>query len=190
MCYITLYRVGLVIKWHFLALYISELPIYAVGEIVEPVHPCGKGVMCDMDVKRMTEPGTEPRDIECRDGWEGPNDGITNFDNFGLAMLTVFQCVTLEGWTDMMYAVSIRVIRHLQLSVDVLRFYEEEEKYKCLCASWYLCSSVFFVVRHSLVQTVCVGALLTFILYGAGHLDAAVWAPSHDTAIKKYEKYA
>jgi voltage-dependent calcium channel L type alpha-1D len=35
--------------------------------------------------------------------WTGPNDGITNFDNFGLAMLTVFQCVSLEGWTDVMY---------------------------------------------------------------------------------------
>lgn len=35
--------------------------------------------------------------------WPGPNDGITNFDNFGLAMLTVFQCVSLEGWTDVMY---------------------------------------------------------------------------------------
>ncbi|XP_070150873.1 ca[2+]-channel protein alpha[[1]] subunit D isoform X7 [Polyergus mexicanus] len=35
--------------------------------------------------------------------WEGPNYGITNFDNFGLAMLTVFQCVTLEGWTDVLY---------------------------------------------------------------------------------------
>ncbi|XP_043493154.1 muscle calcium channel subunit alpha-1 isoform X3 [Polistes fuscatus] len=35
--------------------------------------------------------------------WEGPNDGITNFDNFGLAMLTVFQCITLEGWTEVLY---------------------------------------------------------------------------------------
>nr|XP_012136471.1 PREDICTED: muscle calcium channel subunit alpha-1 isoform X5 [Megachile rotundata] len=37
--------------------------------------------------------------------WEGPNWGITNFDNFGLAMLTVFQCVTLEGWTDVLYSI-------------------------------------------------------------------------------------
>lgn len=38
-----------------------------------------------------------------KDEWEGPNEGITNFDNFGLAMLTVFQCITLEGWTDVLY---------------------------------------------------------------------------------------
>lgn len=42
----------------------------------------------------------------CCKGWEGPNFGITNFDNFGLAMLTVFQCITLEGWTGVLYNVS------------------------------------------------------------------------------------
>lgn len=42
----------------------------------------------------------------CLGGWEGPNDGITNFDNFALAMLTVFQCITMEGWTDVLYYVS------------------------------------------------------------------------------------
>ncbi len=35
--------------------------------------------------------------------YPGPNYGITNFDNIGLAMLTVFQCVTTEGWTQVMY---------------------------------------------------------------------------------------
>ncbi|KAM4523368.1 voltage-dependent L-type calcium channel subunit alpha-1C isoform 11-T11 [Fundulus diaphanus] len=40
---------------------------------------------------------------KCQAGWEGPNDGITNFDNFAFAMLTVFQCITMEGWTDVLY---------------------------------------------------------------------------------------
>ncbi|XP_034983228.1 voltage-dependent L-type calcium channel subunit alpha-1C isoform X12 [Zootoca vivipara] len=40
---------------------------------------------------------------ECRAGWEGPKHGITNFDNFAFAMLTVFQCITMEGWTDVLY---------------------------------------------------------------------------------------
>ncbi|KAJ4926902.1 hypothetical protein JOQ06_014646 [Pogonophryne albipinna] len=39
----------------------------------------------------------------CREGWHGPNGGITNFDNFLFAMLTVFQCITMEGWTDVLY---------------------------------------------------------------------------------------
>ncbi|XP_014884217.1 calcium channel, voltage-dependent, L type, alpha 1D subunit, a isoform X2 [Poecilia latipinna] len=40
---------------------------------------------------------------QCREGWHGPNGGITNFDNFLFAMLTVFQCITMEGWTDVLY---------------------------------------------------------------------------------------
>ncbi|KAM8801553.1 voltage-dependent L-type calcium channel subunit alpha-1C isoform 15-T15 [Rhynchonycteris naso] len=39
----------------------------------------------------------------CRPGWDGPRHGITNFDNFAFAMLTVFQCITMEGWTDVLY---------------------------------------------------------------------------------------
>ncbi|XP_026077607.1 voltage-dependent L-type calcium channel subunit alpha-1D-like isoform X11 [Carassius auratus] len=39
----------------------------------------------------------------CKEGWHGPNGGITNFDNFMFAMLTVFQCITMEGWTDVLY---------------------------------------------------------------------------------------
>ncbi|XP_043933418.1 voltage-dependent L-type calcium channel subunit alpha-1D [Protopterus annectens] len=43
---------------------------------------------------------------ECRSFWAGPNGGITNFDNFAFAMLTVFQCITMEGWTDVLYWVN------------------------------------------------------------------------------------
>lgn len=49
----------------------------------------------------------------CRDGnsvclerWQGPNHGITSFDNIGFAMLTVFQCITMEGWTAILYWVN------------------------------------------------------------------------------------
>lgn len=60
-------------------------------------RPCGGGFMCD-----------ESRGHVCREYWEGPNAGITNFDNFILAVLTVFQCVTLEGWTEVLYWVRER----------------------------------------------------------------------------------
>ncbi|NWJ06356.1 CAC1S protein, partial [Crypturellus undulatus] len=43
---------------------------------------------------------------ECRGGWPGPNNGITHFDNFGFAMLTVYQCITMEGWTEVLYWVN------------------------------------------------------------------------------------
>ncbi|KAF4016938.1 hypothetical protein G4228_007532 [Cervus hanglu yarkandensis] len=42
-------------------------------------------------------------DTECREYWAGPNFGITNFDNILFAILTVFQCITMEGWTDILY---------------------------------------------------------------------------------------
>ncbi|KAF2879670.1 hypothetical protein ILUMI_26498, partial [Ignelater luminosus] len=55
----------------------------------------------------------------CRDGnsvclerWKGPNDGITSFDNIGLAMLTVFQCITMEGWTSILYWMNDAVGNH------------------------------------------------------------------------------
>ena len=46
----------------------------------------------------------------CLEKWEGPNYGITSFDNIGLAMLTVFQCVSMEGWTPILYSVRSVVI--------------------------------------------------------------------------------
>uniref|UniRef100_A0A8B9NMB6 Voltage-dependent L-type calcium channel subunit alpha n=1 Tax=Accipiter nisus TaxID=211598 RepID=A0A8B9NMB6_9AVES len=62
--------------------------------VEEDPAPCafsGNGRQCVMN-------GTE-----CKGGWVGPNGGITNFDNFAFAMLTVFQCITMEGWTDVLY---------------------------------------------------------------------------------------
>ncbi|TSV94899.1 Voltage-dependent N-type calcium channel subunit alpha-1B [Bagarius yarrelli] len=39
----------------------------------------------------------------CREYWPGPNFGITNFDNILFAILTVFQCITMEGWVEILY---------------------------------------------------------------------------------------
>lgn len=38
--------------------------------------------------------------------WVGPFFGIINFDNIFFALITVFQCITMEGWTDVMYYAS------------------------------------------------------------------------------------
>uniref|UniRef100_A0A3Q3KPH8 Voltage-dependent N-type calcium channel subunit alpha n=1 Tax=Mastacembelus armatus TaxID=205130 RepID=A0A3Q3KPH8_9TELE len=46
---------------------------------------------------------TCPNGTECREYWTGPNYGITNFDNILFAVLTVFQCITMEGWVDILY---------------------------------------------------------------------------------------
>nr|XP_033506112.1 voltage-dependent R-type calcium channel subunit alpha-1E isoform X5 [Epinephelus lanceolatus] len=44
-----------------------------------------------------------PEKYDCNDTWIGPNDGITQFDNILFAVLTVFQCITMEGWTAVLY---------------------------------------------------------------------------------------
>ncbi|KAI4885794.1 hypothetical protein NFI96_023159 [Prochilodus magdalenae] len=44
-----------------------------------------------------------PHKYNCTDTWIGPNDGITQFDNILFAVLTVFQCITMEGWTTVLY---------------------------------------------------------------------------------------
>eukprot|EP00959_Pyramimonas_sp_CCMP1952_P286007 5980416-Pyramimonas_sp.AAC.1 len=35
--------------------------------------------------------------------YQNPNFDITSYDNIGRAWLTIFTCITLEGWTDVMY---------------------------------------------------------------------------------------
>uniref|UniRef100_A0A8C3RGY1 Voltage-dependent L-type calcium channel subunit alpha n=1 Tax=Cyanoderma ruficeps TaxID=181631 RepID=A0A8C3RGY1_9PASS len=67
---------------------------FLIDSVEDDPAPCafsGNGRQCVMN-------GTE-----CKGGWVGPNGGITNFDNFAFAMLTVFQCITMEGWTDVLY---------------------------------------------------------------------------------------
>lgn len=60
-------------------------------------YPCGH-----VAPARTCENGTI-----CREYWLGPNFGITNFDNILFAVLTVFQCITMEGWVDILYNVSL-----------------------------------------------------------------------------------
>uniref|UniRef100_A0AAQ4P5B8 Voltage-dependent L-type calcium channel subunit alpha n=1 Tax=Gasterosteus aculeatus aculeatus TaxID=481459 RepID=A0AAQ4P5B8_GASAC len=66
----------------------------AEGEAPAPCAQAGNGRRCLINGS------------ECRPGWEGPNNGITHFDNIGFAMLTVYQCITMEGWTKVLYWVN------------------------------------------------------------------------------------
>ncbi|XP_055947185.1 voltage-dependent calcium channel type A subunit alpha-1-like [Argiope bruennichi] len=69
--------------------------IYKEGEAETP---CYKGENAPYGTRSC------PQNISvCQEGWDGPNHGITSFDNIFFAMLTVFQCITMEGWTAMLY---------------------------------------------------------------------------------------
>ncbi|TNN83488.1 Voltage-dependent P/Q-type calcium channel subunit alpha-1A [Liparis tanakae] len=100
---IPLLQIGLLLFFAILMFAIIGLEFYMgkfhttcfdnhTGEIREE-FPCG------------TEPPSRlcPEGTMCRQYWLGPNYGITQFDNILFAILTVFQCITMEGWTDLLY---------------------------------------------------------------------------------------
>lgn len=70
---------------------------------------------------------------DCPDGFvcgkmlENPNWGVTNFDNILYSFLMVFQCVTMEGWTEIMYwlfdAFTIFVVFYFVLLVFIGAFF-------------------------------------------------------------------
>ncbi|XP_071552669.1 voltage-dependent calcium channel type A subunit alpha-1 isoform X2 [Panulirus ornatus] len=71
--------------------------IVTEGEIPTPCHT---------DNETLAPVGAfvcDPAISICLELWVGPNYGITSFDNIGFAMLTVFQCITQEGWTSILY---------------------------------------------------------------------------------------
>uniref|UniRef100_A0A663EEU4 Voltage-dependent R-type calcium channel subunit alpha n=1 Tax=Aquila chrysaetos chrysaetos TaxID=223781 RepID=A0A663EEU4_AQUCH len=95
---VPLLQIGLLLFFAILMFAIIGLEFYSGklhracytnnSEELDPPHPCGV---------QGCPPG-----YECRE-WIGPNDGITQFDNILFAVLTVFQCITMEGWTTVLY---------------------------------------------------------------------------------------
>jgi len=101
MAMIPLFNIMLLVMFLIIIFAIMGLELFngifhksCVNEITgeQPLEPtpCGGFYQC-------------PNGTTCEEYWEGPQWGITSFDNVGQAMLTVFQCITLEGWTDMLY---------------------------------------------------------------------------------------
>merc|ERR550532_2813904 len=79
---------------------------YAIDQLEQIVTEGSMKVPCHSDdlLKAPVGAYTCQANISiCLEKWEGPNYGITSFDNIGFAMLTVFQCVTMEGWTQILY---------------------------------------------------------------------------------------
>lgn len=117
---------------------------------------------CNTDNKSEAPFGAHVCDANistCMDHWEGPNFGITSFDNIGFAMLTVFQCITMEGWTAILYWVkqeicpSVLKTLCLFLSVSICKSLTSVSSYhrsfllnqRVLNASPFFLSSCFFI---------------------------------------------
>jgi len=76
------------------------------GNAVNPELYCGKDLYGNEYAPQPDLPASGlmcPRGSLCVRG-DNPNDGWTSFDNIVIGSFTIFQMMTLEGWTDLMYA--------------------------------------------------------------------------------------
>lgn len=119
-------------------LYVGELTFVSSvsGEIdmagEEEITPCSESPRSSFFAKGGFE--CPQNTTKCKPYWEGPKHGIISFDNIGYAMLTVFQCITMEGWTTVLYYVNTLHVSNLHcfcFSVSVLCDYSWEYDY-CL----------------------------------------------------------
>ena len=61
------------------------------------VNPCYPGLDSPAGAHKC------PNGTACLPDWVGPHNGLMSFDNIALASLTVFQCFTMEAWTEVFY---------------------------------------------------------------------------------------
>uniref|UniRef100_A0A4W5Q286 Calcium voltage-gated channel subunit alpha1 E n=1 Tax=Hucho hucho TaxID=62062 RepID=A0A4W5Q286_9TELE len=93
---VPLLQIGLLLFFAILMFAIIGLEFYS-GKLHNTCLPMPNILEFPCGVRKC------PDKYACRDTWIGPNDGITQFDNILFAVLTVFQCITMEGWTTVLY---------------------------------------------------------------------------------------
>ncbi|KAA0713731.1 Voltage-dependent L-type calcium channel subunit alpha-1F [Triplophysa tibetana] len=103
---VPLLHIGLLVMFVIIIYAIIGLELF-IGRMHKTCYYVGTELMLDDDPTPCAFAGNGRfcvgNNTVCQGGWEGPNGGITNFDNIFFAMLTVFQCITMEGWTDVLY---------------------------------------------------------------------------------------
>uniref|UniRef100_A0A671VTF7 Calcium voltage-gated channel subunit alpha1 E n=1 Tax=Sparus aurata TaxID=8175 RepID=A0A671VTF7_SPAAU len=96
---IPLLQIGLLLFFAILMFAIIGLEFYS-GKLH---HTCLPSTVDSSELAFACGVRKCPERYDCNDTWIGPNDGITQFDNILFAVLTVFQCITMEGWTAVLY---------------------------------------------------------------------------------------
>ncbi|XP_074536807.1 voltage-dependent L-type calcium channel subunit alpha-1D [Halichoeres trimaculatus] len=103
---VPLLHIGMLVMFVIIIYAIIGLELF-IGRMHKTCYSMSTGLMVEDDPSPCAFAGNGRfcvwNGTECRGKWEGPNGGITNFDNIFFAMLTVFQCITMEGWTDVLY---------------------------------------------------------------------------------------
>ncbi|KAJ6657374.1 hypothetical protein lerEdw1_002541 [Lerista edwardsae] len=115
---VPLLQIGLLLFFAILMFAIIGLEFYS-GKLHRACYVNNSGELEELDPPHPCGVQGCPAGYECRD-WIGPNDGITQFDNILFAVLTVFQCITMEGWTTVLYNVSKTCRHELQVFCLVL----------------------------------------------------------------------
>nr|XP_028588266.1 voltage-dependent R-type calcium channel subunit alpha-1E isoform X2 [Podarcis muralis] len=98
---VPLLQIGLLLFFAILMFAIIGLEFYS-GKLHRACYVNNSGELQELDPPHPCGVQGCPAGYECRE-WIGPNDGITQFDNILFAVLTVFQCITMEGWTTVLY---------------------------------------------------------------------------------------
>ncbi|XP_010286210.1 PREDICTED: voltage-dependent R-type calcium channel subunit alpha-1E-like, partial [Phaethon lepturus] len=98
---VPLLQIGLLLFFAILMFAIIGLEFYS-GKLHRACYTNNSGELEELDPPHPCGAQGCPPGYECRE-WIGPNDGITQFDNILFAVLTVFQCITMEGWTTVLY---------------------------------------------------------------------------------------
>ncbi|XP_068055483.1 voltage-dependent R-type calcium channel subunit alpha-1E isoform X13 [Anomalospiza imberbis] len=98
---VPLLQIGLLLFFAILMFAIIGLEFYS-GKLHRACYTNNSGELEELDPPHPCGVQSCPLGYECRE-WIGPNDGITQFDNILFAVLTVFQCITMEGWTTVLY---------------------------------------------------------------------------------------
>uniref|UniRef100_A0A673YCC3 Calcium voltage-gated channel subunit alpha1 E n=1 Tax=Salmo trutta TaxID=8032 RepID=A0A673YCC3_SALTR len=99
---VPLLQIGLLLFFAILMFAIIGLEFYS-GKLHNTCLPMPNILAGFIPPNRCLVLGSCPDKYTCHDTWIGPNDGITQFDNILFAVLTVFQCITMEGWTTVLY---------------------------------------------------------------------------------------
>ncbi|KAK9970907.1 hypothetical protein ABG768_026810 [Culter alburnus] len=100
---VPLLQIGLLLFFAILMFAIIGLEFYS-GKLHKQCEPAVKSEKNHTNTNK-SEPCVKlcPDNYTCTNNWPGPNDGITQFDNILFSILTVFQCITMEGWTTILY---------------------------------------------------------------------------------------
>ena len=117
---------------------LTSFELGKLQSVVVSDFPCSGGDQNTLGVHKC------PAHSQCMHWGEGPNYGLTSFEDFRKGLLTVFQLITLEGWTAVFYLVSVSGATVQCANVRSGLYYVVwYNMYKCWCVMKSVCIYVW-----------------------------------------------